>query len=117
MTNNKKIVSDYIEGFRKSDHAKILSCLTDNVTWEMPGFFNLHGKEEFDKEIENEAFTGKPEISITRLIEEGNIVVAEGTVQAKKKDGGNLTAVFCDVFHFEDEKIKHLTSYLMEIKT
>lgn len=116
MTINKKTVSNYMDGFRESDHAKILSCLTDDVTWEMPGVYNLHGKEEFDKEIENEAFTGSPVITITRMIEENNIVVAEGKVQAKRKDGGNLTAVFCDVFHLENGKIKYLTSYLMEVK-
>ena len=28
MTENKKTVERYMDGFRKSDHAQILSCLT-----------------------------------------------------------------------------------------
>lgn len=32
-------------------------------------------------EIENEAFVGKPEITVTRLVEEADVVVAEGSVQ------------------------------------
>ncbi len=48
------------------------------------------------------------------MVEENNIVVAEGAVQAAKKDGGLLNAVFCDVFEMEKYKIKRLTSYLME---
>ena len=48
--------------------------------------FHLKGKEEFDKEIENPAFEGKPSIVVTRMIEENDIVIAEGTVRAKKKD-------------------------------
>lgn len=115
MTEYKKIVEIYMEGFRRSDHEQILSCLTDDIEWEMPGGFHLFGKESFDKEIESEAFIGSPEISVSRLIEEGNVVVAEGKVTAKKRDGGILKAVFCDVFEMEDNKIKRLTSYLNQI--
>ena len=113
MTANKKIVEKYMEGFNASDHEKILSCLTDDVVWDMPGFFYLQGKEQFDKEIENDAFEGKPTITITRLIEEDDVVVAEGAVKSKMKNGGLLDAVFCDVFHFDNGKIKQLTTYLM----
>lgn len=111
--SNKKMVETYMEGFRVTDHEKILSCLTDDVIWEMPGFFYHTGKEAFDKEIENPNADGNPDIRITRLLEEGNIVVAEGSVNAKMKDGALLDAVFCDVFHFRNDKISKLTTYLM----
>ena len=114
--SNKKVIETYMDGFRTSDHAKILSCLTDSVVWEMPGLFHLVGKEQFDKEIENPAFVGSPTITITRLVEEGNIVIAEGNVIGKFKDGGILDASFCDVFHFNNMKISKLTTYLMQNK-
>lgn len=113
MTIQKQVVENYMDGFRSTDHAGILSCLNEDVVWEMPGFFYHEGKAAFDREIENPNAEGHPEISITRLIEEGNLVVAEGTVKAKLKDGGKIDAVFCDVFHFENEKISKLTTYLM----
>jgi uncharacterized protein len=112
--SNKKVVETYMEGFREGDHARILSCLTEDVIWEMPGYFYHLGKEAFDREIENEAFVGLPKITVTRHIEEGDIVVSEGTVTAGMRNGGTLDAVFCDVFHFEGDKIKKLTSYLMQ---
>ncbi len=104
-----------MEGFRRSDHEEILSCLTDDVEWEMPGAFHLTGKEAFDKEIENPAFVGSPTITITRLTEEGDVVVAEGAVRAQRRAGGVLSAVFCDVFVMQRGKIKWLTTYLMEV--
>jgi uncharacterized protein len=113
IMSNKKIIETYIDGFNKSDHAKILSCLTDDVVWEMPGLFFKTGKQEFDNEIENDAFEGSPTITITRLVEEGNIVVAEGEVKCKMKNGGLLDAMFCDVFQFDKGKISRLTSYMM----
>jgi uncharacterized protein len=50
MTDNKKTVERYLDGFNKSDHRQILSCLTEDVEWEMPGAFHLVGKQAFDKE-------------------------------------------------------------------
>ncbi len=113
MSNNKKTVHKYMAGFNAGDHAKILSCLTEDVVWELPGAYLHRGKAAFDKEIENEAFTGKPIIKVNRLTEEANVVIAEGTVVAKKKDGTTLNIVFCDVFEMKKGLIKKLTSYLM----
>ncbi len=115
MSKNKKTVTQYMEGFRRSDHQMILDCLTDDVIWHMPGVYTHHGKSEFDKEIENENFTGSPVIQVKRLIEEADIVIAEGAVQARMKNGNALDAVFCDVFEMSDGKIKRLTSYLMSL--
>lgn len=113
MTVNKKCVENYMEGFRTGEHAKILSCLTENIEWEMPGMFHLTGKQAFDKEIENDLFEGKPLITIKRMTEENDVVVAEGEVQSKFKSGDLLDAVFCDVFVMKDGLIKKLTTYQM----
>ena len=113
LSKNKKTVTKYMEGFNATDHAKILACLTDDVIWELPGAYLHKGKAAFDKEIENAAFTGKPVIKVTRLTEENNVIIAEGTVQATKKDGTVLHLVFCDVFEMREGLIKKLTSYLM----
>lgn len=113
MTENKLTVRQYMDGFIASDHQIILDCLTDDIEWYMPGFFHLSGKGAFDKEIENDYFEGKPKIEISRMTEENNVVVAEGSVQCKIKNGGMLDALFCDVFEMESGKIKKLTTYQM----
>jgi ketosteroid isomerase-like protein len=115
MSPNKQTVQKYMDAFGRSDHAEILSCLTDDVEWVIPGAVHLHGKEAFDGEIENPAFTGSPTIHVTRMVEEDGVVVAEGSVRASRSDGGTLNAVFCDVFVMRDTKVRHLTSYLMEV--
>jgi uncharacterized protein len=117
MTENKRVVERYMEGFGRTDHEQILSCLTDDVEWKIPGAFHTRGKEAFDKEIENEDFVGHPAITITRLTEEDDVVVAEGSVRTQRKDGSVMDLVFCDVFEMRDGKIRTLISYLMEIKS
>jgi ketosteroid isomerase-like protein len=116
MTDNKRTIERYIDGFNRTDHAQILSCLTDDVEWAIPGFFVVVGKETFDSVIENEAFVGSPTVTVTRMVEEADVVVVEGTVKHQKKDGSLLNAVFCDVFEMRDARIRRLTSYLAELK-
>jgi len=115
MTANKQTVETYLEGFRKGDHALILSCVTDDIEWILPGAFHLHGKEAVDKEIENPGFTGHPEITTTRMTEENDVVVAEGTVRTQKATGEFVDLAFCDVFTMRDGKIRQLVSYLMQV--
>ena len=117
MTPNKQTVQKYMDAFTRLDHAEVLSCLTDNVEWLIPGAFHIAGKNAFDKAIESDDFVGRPAISVTRMIEENDVVVAEGSVRSARKDGGELNAVFCDVFVMSDAKVRHLTSYLMELKS
>jgi ketosteroid isomerase-like protein len=114
MTENKRTVEDYMEGFRNTDREKILSCLTDDVEWKIPGLFQAQGRDAFNDHIVDPGFAGNPIISVARMIEENDIVVAEGTVLARREDGAPLPLAFCDVFEMEKGKIRRLTSYLME---
>ena len=116
MTPNKKTVETYMEAFRKTDRPQILSCLTDDVEWVIPGAFSVRGKDGFAGHIVDEGFAGHPVITVDRLIEENEVVVAEGSVRAPKADGTFLDLVFCDVFDMRDGKIRRLISYLMEKK-
>ena len=67
------------------------------------------------KEIESRGAAGPPEITVTRMVEEDDVVVAEGTVRNALQDGGVLSLVYCDVFLMRDNQIRHLTSYLMPV--
>ena len=116
MTRNQATVDTYFDGFRTSDHAVVLSCLTDDIEWVLPGGFHLTGKAAFDKEIENEAFVGSPAIHVTRVIEADDVVVVEGSVQTERRSGGVLRLAFCDLFEMRGGKIARLISYLMEVK-
>jgi len=116
MTQNQRTIDLYMDGFRRTDRPQILSCLTDDVEWVIPGMFHVRGKDEFARHIVDEGFVGQPQIIVSRLLEAGDVVVAEGSVRAPKTDGTVLNLVFCDVFDMRGGKIRRLISYLMETK-
>lgn len=113
-SENRTIVERYMDGFNRADHAQILSCLREDVEWIMPGAFHHTGKPAFDREIDNPGFTGTPSITVTTIVEEGDVVVAEGTVRSLRATGAPFQAAFCDVFVMRDGKIARLTSYVLE---
>jgi ketosteroid isomerase-like protein len=115
MTANKHTVQKFMDALSKSNRADVLSCLTDDAEWVVPGVFHEKGKDAFDKQIKSEGLVSCT-ITVTRMTEENNVVIAEGSVQLARMDGGLLNTVFCDVFVLQDTKIKHLTAYLMEVK-
>lgn len=115
MSENKRTVERYMEAFGLGDHAEVLACLADDVEWEVPGTFHLSGKEAFDKEMANPAFTGTPHITIARLLSDEDVVIVEGTVKTQTIKGEELELRFCDLFEMRDGRIRKLTSYLMPV--
>ncbi|MGI0079797.1 MAG: nuclear transport factor 2 family protein [Nitrososphaerales archaeon] len=115
MSPNKKLIEAY---FATTDRSKLAPLLSEDVEWVEwvdgvpPSGSRLRGKAAY---IQN---SGDDELQteITRMTEENNVVVAEGTVHVHKKDGKNLTVQFCDIFELENGKIKRLNSFGALIK-
>src|SRR5688572_5843695 len=115
MTPNKQTVAAYMEGFRRNDHAMVLSCLADDVAWEIPGAFQVQGKEAFAQHIVDEGFVASPAITVSRMTEEADVVIAEGSVETRRTDGSQVKLMFCDVFELRGGKIRRLVSYLVPL--
>ena len=116
MSRNKVVVEGYMDAFNRRDREGIVGCLTEDVVWEIPrthlGAGRAVGREAFAEEA-----LKSPAGTVTetrRLVEEGDVVVAEGTVTTRTPDGEPFRLIFCDVFVVRDAKISRLTSYLAQ---
>ena len=115
MTDNKDVVRRYIDGFNRSDHEQILSCLTDDIRWTVFGAFRLEGKQAYDAEIENPAFTGSPSITITRMVEEDDVVMAEMAARSAARNGRDHARGDARGFVFRGGKIEQRRAYVVEL--
>jgi uncharacterized protein len=111
MSARKQVVETYIEGFRRSDHSMVLGCLADDVVWEIYGQATVTGKDAFDAAIENEAFVGGPELSLHRLVEEDDVVVAVGSGRMTPREGDPIRFVFTEVFTFTGDVVSRLETF------
>lgn len=113
--DNKEVIRKLNKGFEAGDEETILSCLADDIYWNVPGAFTANSKEEYRKQITNENFTGTPVITIINEIAEGNNVAVEGRVESKMINGTLFKAFFHNTYKLENGKVKSMTSYLVPI--
>lgn len=116
MSPNKQVVERYVDGFNRSDHEQILSCLTNDVRWTVFGAYRISGKRAYDEHIEGPEFTGPPTVLITRMVEEGDVVMAEMTVEVMRKTGEAMRAATGEVFVMRDGRIAERRAYVIELK-
>jgi ketosteroid isomerase-like protein len=112
----RELVTEYFEGFRTSDHPRILATLTDDVEWVIHGHRTTRGKTEFDDEIENPAFTGRPELDVQRTYEDGPVVVTTGEGRGISVDHGQFRFAFNDLFTFRHGRIARVDSYVVPLR-
>lgn len=115
MSSNKDTVKKYIDGFNKSDHAQILSCLTDDIQWTVFGHFRLNGKEAYDQAIESPEFSGPPVLEIVRLVEEDDVVMAELVGVAHRANGETLRMAMGEVFVMRDALIAERRAFVIAL--
>ena len=117
MSQNLETVNAYLDGFRRNDHEQILSCLTDDIRWTVFGAFQLSGKAAYDKAIDGAPeFIDPPRLEVVRMIEQGNIVMAELTGTAKRAAGGEMRMSMAEVFVMREGKIAERRAWVIALK-
>lgn len=115
MSTNKTIVERYMAS---TDRTKVGPLLADDVEWiewgngVPPTGVRTRGKAAFIQNFGNDELRSE----VSRMTEQGNVVVVEGTAHVHKKDGTHLSVRFCDIFELESGKVKRLNSFGALIK-
>jgi len=73
--------------------------------------------EAFGGEIENAGIGGGPELTVDRLIEEGDTMAAPYLGKVERGDGGWFSFAATDVFTFDGDLISHVESYVVVAHT
>ena len=117
MSRNTETVERYLDGFRRNDHAQILSCLTDDIEWTVFGAFHLTGKEAYDAAIDGgPEFAGPPRLDVVRMVEQDDVVMAElyGEVPTASGDTGRLS--MAEVFVMRDGLIAERRAWVIPLQ-
>lgn len=110
MSPNKQVIERYFATIDRSKRAPLLSDDVEWIEWVdgVPASGSrLQGKSAYIQNFGDDELRTQ----VTRMTEEDNVVVTEGTVRVYKKDGKILTVRFCDIFELEGGKIKRLNSF------
>jgi ketosteroid isomerase-like protein len=115
MSANTETVVRYLDGFRKNDHAQILSCLTDDIEWTVFGAFHLTGKQAYDEAIEGPGWVAPPRLEVVRMVEQDDVVMAELNGDVPTADGGSGRLSIAEVFVMRDGLIAERRAWVIPL--
>lgn len=114
MENNKEVLLKANKAVSAGDNEGFLDFCTDDVEWVFEGDITIKGKELLRKWMMVN-YAEPPEFKVTNLIEEGEFVVAMGTIALKDKEGKSCQYSYCDVWQFNRGKMSKLNAFVVEI--
>lgn len=123
VEDNKRVVREFCDHFKKSNADGLIDAMTDDATWWVngkPHLFPSSGtrtKEEAAKMFRNmlAAYADGLEMQIVSIMGEGDIVVAETRSHATTRTGRvyeNEYALFFTVRHGKVAKVREYTDLL-----
>jgi ketosteroid isomerase-like protein len=112
----KQYVRDFNVAFAKSDMSRLLSMVSDDVSWTMVGTKTIEGKAAVERELQTMLKTKPTALILDSIISHGDRCAASGTL----KYGARGSVAFCDMYvftsHGKNARIKDLMSYAIETK-
>jgi len=113
MDTNKNILEKANAAIVAGDHEGFLAYCADDTTWNFVGEQMLAGKQAV-REWMNEAYKTPPRFTVSNLIGEGEFVVALGSIVVPGANGKEQMHSYCDVWRFENGKIKSLNAFVLK---
>ena len=111
---NKEIVKNLNNAVRANNLDEFLSFFTNDVQWTKVGDKSAKGKEQLRKLIEDLGDAPPPSTTtFESMIAEQNSVAAHGTLTIEVQPGRNITQSFCDIYHFQGNKIAEFMSFVI----
>ncbi|MFF2807761.1 nuclear transport factor 2 family protein [Streptomyces sp. NPDC058000] len=86
------------------------------MVWTVFGGFHLTGKEAYDNAIEGPGFVPPPQLEVVRMVEEGDVVMAELTGSVRRDTGEVMRMSMAEVFVLRDGKIAERRAWVIELK-
>lgn len=114
MKNNKETLIKANKAVSSGDNEGFLSFCTENIEWIFEGDVSIRGKEDLRQWMADN-YKEPPQFKVSNLIEEGEFVVAIGTLENKNKSGIVRQYSYCDVWQFESGKMAKLNAFVVEI--
>ncbi|WP_285008252.1 nuclear transport factor 2 family protein [Pedobacter faecalis] len=117
MATTKELIEEINAMFTSGEMEKFLDYMAEDIVWEMysstSGHKKFNGKAELAG-MDDGSMPVEMHFKFGQITIEGNVAAVEGTATGKRADGSPYESGFCDVYHFSNDKIVKMTSYVIE---
>lgn len=109
----RQLVIAINQAFEKGDLEFLAAHLSEDVRWQITGSKPIIGKADFLKCCSEAPFKeDSVKVTVSNILVDGDKAAAEGIIEAETLDGNPYRQSFCDIYHFEGNLIKTMSSYL-----
>lgn len=115
-SRNQQAVERYLDGFRTGNREQILSCLTDDITWTVFGAYRVTGKDGYAEHITEPGFSRPPQLTVVRMVEDGDTVMAELTGDVVSDAGDPARLAMAEVFVMRDGLICERRAFVIPLR-
>ena len=96
----------------QGDHEGFLDFCTESTEWTFVGDLTLTGKEEVRAWMKK-TYIVPPEVTVERLISDGEFLVAIGDIAITDASGQKVKNSYCDVWRFNGDKLDELKAFVV----
>lgn len=119
MATTKELIEQINLLFTENRMEAFMDYLADDVVWDMYSSTSGHATFNGIAEINQMDGSDMPQHSDFRfstIVIEGDMASVQGSSKSKKVDGTEYESNFCDVYHFKNDKIIKMSSYIIDNK-
>ena len=109
---NKAVLQNANAAITVGDIEGFLSFCVDDIVWTRVGGDTVRATEAVRHCMLRE-YAEPPRFTVTRLIAEGDAVVALGNIVSKGAEGRDVHNEYCDVWHLRDAKLAELRAFVI----
>ncbi|RZL05460.1 MAG: nuclear transport factor 2 family protein [Pedobacter sp.] len=118
MATTKELIEQINQIFRENKMEAFVDFLADEVVWEMhsssSGHTTLKGKEAIGNMDGGENMPVHMNFEFRTVIIEGNQASVECTSSGTTPNGKSYKGTSCDIYHFKNDKVVKMTSYVID---
>jgi len=117
MENTRQLVEKINALFVEGNMESFMDYLAEDIVWEMftssSGHTVMNGKKEV-RDMDGSDMPEHTNFEFGTVVIEGETASVQGKSTGKLKDGTEYHGHFCDVYHFRNNKIAKIESYVID---
>ncbi|GAB3920765.1 nuclear transport factor 2 family protein [Mucilaginibacter myungsuensis] len=118
MATTKELIEKINSFFSDGNMEAFMDYAADDMVWEMysstTGHTTLNGREAINSMEMPPNMPEKMEFKFDTIVIEGDIASVQGSSSGTRPDGKPYKGHFCDVYHFKNDKIAKMVSYVID---
>jgi ketosteroid isomerase-like protein len=117
MATTRELIEQINRLFTENRMEAFMDYLAEDVVWDMytlaSGHTRFNGMEDISK-MDGSDMPEHSNFRFSTIVIEGDMASVQGSATNKKKDGTEYESNFCDIYHFKDNKVVKMSSYVID---